>query len=379
MPSRTAKFLCGAILASAAVYFVGSCGFKYMKKEIGTRIKYGSLADIASPAVTFCSNVPYKKRVLRERNLTYNLRQVINGPGVDNSNLVEAYQALRYRAEEMIKKIQIRLRKPGAGGESRLVMWERSEARESNFLELRPTRDYGNCFTTDFPDELDISIVLVEFDSFGQDEWESLEPTERGWVVYVHRRGQFHTVKKSLLKVVPGLVHIVEVKVKAVSRIPVNGVCSNDMDGGFDRCWTKGLRELSPEVLGCTYPWNFENLSLSHEDLLCKPAGSEIYTRNKENNLKDRLDNSGRCPSPCRFLYVSLGNPSTSTHGGDPVYSGTLALRFQRDAELVEEYLVYDGLSMMGEAGGYMGLFLGISFYQVLIGVYLPFNWLLSV
>ncbi len=32
-----------------------------------------------------------------------------------------------------------------------------------------------------------------------------------------------------------------------------------------------------------------------------------------------------------------------------------------------KEYYVYDAISMVGEAGGYLGLFLGISCYQVLV------------
>ena len=35
------------------------------------------------------------------------------------------------------------------------------------------------------------------------------------------------------------------------------------------------------------------------------------------------------------------------------------------DVEVSEEYLEFDALGLIGELGGFMGLFLGLSFYQI--------------
>ena len=44
---------------------------------------------------------------------------------------------------------------------------------------------------------------------------------------------------------------------------------------------------------------------------------------------------------------------------------GLVNLHFREEVSVTREYYVYDAISMVGEAGGYLGLFLGISCYQV--------------
>ena len=78
------------------------------------------------------------------------------------------------------------------------------------------------------------------------------------------------------------------------------------------------------------------------------------------------LDRTG-CMKPCHYIDYPVKQtqfdmllPKGRTHSIE--VSLMLEDRF---VEFHEEYLQFDGLSLLGELGGFFGLFLGLSFYHV--------------
>lgn len=77
------------------------------------------------------------------------------------------------------------------------------------------------------------------------------------------------------------------------------------------------------------------------------------------------LFRTSSCITPCEVMSFSA--TSTFEERLEGRHHGRIFIRFAEEVKLTEEFVVYDGLSMVGEAGGYLGLFLGISCYQVIL------------
>lgn len=64
-------------------------------------------------------------------------------------------------------------------------------------------------------------------------------------------------------------------------------------------------------------------------------------------------------------MLLQVGAQWRDARWGDK-YTGAAVIAFQTQVVKTEEYYIYDGLSMVGEAGGYLGLFLGVSCCQLI-------------
>ena len=83
-----------------------------------------------------------------------------------------------------------------------------------------------------------------------------------------------------------------------------------------------------------------------------------MYLDLTNHELKDT-----NCKLPCNYVSVAYTDIK-ERHSHDKDH-GILELRFDQFTEKYESYFVYNFLSVIGDIGGYVGLFLGLSFYQL--------------
>lgn len=113
------------------------------------------------------------------------------------------------------------------------------------------------------------------------------------------------------------------------------------------------------ENFGCTTPFG------RHLDNICKDYVNSAFLRDVVNFFCEKTYKSfniKECPYPCTFLKVNL--QSKTLKSIESGFRGTLVkLQFNRFVKITETYVSYTDLSLIGELGGYIGLFLGFSVF----------------
>ena len=114
----------------------------------------------------------------------------------------------------------------------------------------------------------------------------------------------------------------------------------------------------SMELFGCLPP------SLGNDGIpICK--NSSLYSRDKVEKLID-------CPKPCTIYKMQ---PRTTLYVTESD-SADLDIRFQETTTISTDQYSYTWLNLVAEVGGYVGLFLGYSVYQMtdLLDIFLKWS-----
>ena len=129
-------------------------------------------------------------------------------------------------------------------------------------------------------------------------------------------------------------------------------------DYRFDDCVVKALEKESVNTIGCTTPF------VTKKDNICKNKtdGMKAFKLYKKVTGGKFGPNYGSCLESCSFMSIKL---ITSKEWGTNASEGILWLLFSEKVTEIVAYHSYDSLSFIAEIGGYVGLFLGASVYQI--------------
>ncbi len=113
------------------------------------------------------------------------------------------------------------------------------------------------------------------------------------------------------------------------------------------------------EKFNCTTPFGQEKTSICEDPSVAKQALKllELYSWNYK----------GNCSSPCNYHQVKIilqtqTRPNSLAHDTHAIW---LELRFQKLVKKVRTFYLYDFESLIAEIGGWVGLFLGMSVFQL--------------
>ncbi len=127
-------------------------------------------------------------------------------------------------------------------------------------------KQHGLCFTTDLPREYasaGVSALSLKLHSSEVHRMRSdTEYGQRGWLLFLHRRGHFRR-RASTLAVSAKDVYETEVKVQhsLFSRVEGSLECLPNMDGEeHDKCWEEEVKGKLRGKLGCLFPWYFHKI-----------------------------------------------------------------------------------------------------------------------
>lgn len=132
----------------------------------------------------------------------------------------------------------------------------------------------------------------------------------------------------------------------------------------FDDCQQDFVYEKLVTELGCGVPWmsQFTKENASHK--VC-----EIRLSAKASDLYDMSMKLATCRQPCCTMEVDMTNKFTTDTKNDT----SLEIRFPPTIKEYKEIEIYALYNMLAELGGYLGMFLGVSFLDLRILVdYLP-------
>ena len=129
----------------------------------------------------------------------------------------------------------------------------------------------------------------------------------------------------------------------------------------YDSCIFSELYKISKrsEPGRCTVPW------LPRKDAICtdrtaSQAAFKIYQNNRRNQ-------NNICGNPCQFTNVYFGPPVEEliVHEESNDYKASLIIYFRREVKITSEYFLISIISMIAEIGGYAGLLLGFSIFNL--------------
>ena len=118
--------------------------------------------------------------------------------------------------------------------------------------------------------------------------------------------------------------------------------------------------QISKRQLGCTTPFT------KFKDNICKNQSIGL----KAQDLLWEYDQSTNksCKFPCKTLVIRYSKEDEIPEKPEPVDGKEVAilkLKFEDTIKKIQGYYLYSFLSLIAEIGGYVGLFLGVSFYQI--------------
>ena len=131
----------------------------------------------------------------------------------------------------------------------------------------------------------------------------------------------------------------------------------SDFAGCPSKCLPESMKSLGRINLTYIPTCNSEN------ETAC--SWNHIYSDIFQNQLDDS------CPKPCEILEYTgkidyIESKSVSETANDTL---KLYLRFSRPFSMTvnEEYIIYDLIGVIGSAGGTLGMFIGFTFYDLIV------------
>ena len=132
--------------------------------------------------------------------------------------------------------------------------------------------------------------------------------------------------------------------------------CNGSVHYSVDKCTeNEAIKEsMDNDNVSCTVPF-FEN----KQDVCTNEVKAEWALKIYQKYERKR---SKACLQPCNYLKAYL---TESSHNQDAEKTQVM-LRFGEDSiQVTAAYEAYGGLSLFADIGGYMGMFLGLSFSQL--------------
>ena len=111
------------------------------------------------------------------------------------------------------------------------------------------------------------------------------------------------------------------------------------------------------ERIGCTTPFGLEL------DNICSEQNKSVEAMNLFWNILANGQEIDDCPYPCHFLRTLITNMEYEDKTSHD--NGSIWLDFDKYIKVTISNYSYTGLELLAELGGYVGLFLGLSVFDL--------------
>ena len=125
-----------------------------------------------------------------------------------------------------------------------------------------------------------------------------------------------------------------------------------------DLCTEAKFERASLRKFGCTTPYG------PNKDKICidKTIGLKVMKLYTNWFKRGQGQDMSNCSSPCHFILTKAIKTEEK-----PKSSSELKFFFPDRVKMIRSTVIYSGLELLAEVGGYVGLFLGVSFNQITI------------
>ena len=316
------------------------CVSKYAQYPQGTSIKRVEAKKEAFPDVTICplDETEYSM-ILNQCNLTY---EMYFKNGIWKSDERSGLESFCNDPEALFNKMATVVFE---GFELWYITHNDDEYIRADAEELscKDYVEFGRCLTFTYPNGID-------------GIWElNMSSNKTRFQVMIYTPGNFFTMENINAYLEPNY----EVKLDVARE--VNEVLDHDgkpcSNIARDICITAAMNKRMIETVGCTTPFLPEKSKIctnSSEAVKALAIGDDIFT---DMRLLEKM-----CPRSCVEVYVFEGEKQEEEKHHQ---AGTLSLQFSQFVKVYKSYWAYEGLEMIAEVGGYVGLFLGVSVNQI--------------
>ena len=350
----TIFIICAAIVAREGYL----CLTKYLSQPQGTHISVDQGIGHVFPEFTLCPSVSYANtEIFEECGLDWTefyLSEISETKWWPNDTekcgtTQDLMNHLFYNVNDIVKRAE--------------VIYEDSNQKveifpnQTEFWSTNHELEFGKCFTFSILAMKKISKITFYF-NVGKGEVS----------VYFHSPGLFKTVKsKNRQKI--GIqttfprsqsVEII-VDYKVYKMLDFGGEpCSNSPDYNRDQCTDQALFEESMDKLNCTWPFlPFDSMTDASWNQICQ-NDTQIESLMAEIAPKYVQKKASNCLDPCQYVKIDASESARTSYNPNP----KVIFHFAETVNVFTAYYNYSGLSLVAEIGGYVGLFLGMSFYQ---------------
>jgi len=129
--------------------------------------------------------------------------------------------------------------------------------------------------------------------------------------------------------------------------------CNPSPDYKYDLCISEQIDRMNMEQYQCTSPWD-----LGLNNICTNKTSSKMVFETYEEFAGLA---TGKCSQPCSYLAVKLEEINREVvETRNKVY-----FRMDELVTVLRSHYIYSELSLIAKIGGYVGLFLGVSMFQV--------------
>ena len=345
------------IVLLACLTFVAYRGYKclqkYYKHPQNTQVKDSPSQNEPFPSISICPTPFLKTDILQQCNLTYENYQFDNiwvGEGYENCTNPKLLQEMATTQFQDLDLQSIEF----YFFDNQVTRWY------ENFFEMNPFCNctlhwkrfpilQGVCQTLNIPQEL-ISKGIEEIGFVFRTGQKSMN-------IFVHKSGEILSDVpkknkpisfKTFMAKQTEIDHEVHINVELFGR-----ECNNEPNYDFDECIHEYIHEKTMEIIGCTSVWgtNLDNICI--DPVFGKKAETQFL------NIYHKRFDIEKCPHPC--TYFSISEKSTTHYNVGSYWSVT----FNKYIKVYGSRYSYTELELLGEFGGYVGLFLGVSVFHI--------------
>ena len=115
------------------------------------------------------------------------------------------------------------------------------------------------------------------------------------------------------------------------------------------------------ESIGCTTPFGLELDNICNE----KNKSSEAYRLFRDVFLGTDMQVAKECPYPCQFLMNRITTNYNYNYKEENDTENAIHLVFDKYIKVTTSTYGYTELELLAELGGYVGLFLGLSVFDL--------------
>ena len=261
-----------------------------------------------------------------------------------------------------------------------LARQENKDIWSSDFFDLR-TWESGLCHTYNPPEESFQGIQKRLYFLLGHRDIKINNKMLLGYEIYIHEEGQFWP-KPNMHKLGQPDKMDVEVNVemevafsqKKIVNLEIDKTCIEDVNYSFTKC----VQDYLEKITDCYIDWFTDNTKEK-----CKSKNLlEYYTllyKIKQFPSKNLFQKSG-CYPKCTFIEYEYEIKAKNKVDWATNWTSSFYLAPKTSSYMQSiEYYSYDSNDLLGDVGGYLGLFLGWSLFSIIGAVPVFCNKLVHV
>ena len=177
-----------------------------------------------------------------------------------------------------------------------------------------------------------------------------------GYQVFISTPGYFISTEYHSVLLEPNVDLTVKVTREVMEVLDYEGQpCLSTQNR--DSCIYEYIYKNLTETIGCTTPF------VPDKSKICKNSSkAKIALAIEDSIFTDLVKLQRMCPRSCLEVHADFGSKEKYQNEDN---SGNLTLEFHQFVKVSKSYWEYDGIELVAEVGGYVGLFLGVSVNQV--------------